>query len=76
MKAYGNIGGDSGVSAYEYGDDWIRVRFTKGGTYEYRAAKIGLSHIEAMKRLADAGNGLNGYIRSNPDVRDGYSSKW
>ena len=30
MKAYRDINGDSGVSAYEYGDDWIRVNSSTG----------------------------------------------
>ena len=40
MKAYKDINSDSGVSAYDYGDDWIKVQFKHGGTYEYRASKI------------------------------------
>jgi hypothetical protein len=28
-----------------------------------------------MKKLAIQGSGLNGYISSNPDVRNGYASK-
>jgi len=76
MKAYKDINGDSGVSAYEYGDDWIKVRFKDGKTYEYRAAKIGSAHIAAMKRLADSGDGLNAFINLNHVVRDGWSSKF
>jgi len=76
MKAYKDINGDSGVSAYDYGDDWIKVQFKHGGTYEYRASKIGSAHISTMKRLADSGDGLNAYINTNPDVKDGWSSKF
>jgi hypothetical protein len=76
MKPYRDVDGDSGVSAYEYGDEWIRVRFKHGGTYEYRASSIGLSHLNAMKRLADSGDGLATYINTNPDVKDGYSRMW
>lgn len=75
VKAYQDINGDSGVSAYEYGDDWIKVQFKYGGTYEYRSSKVGSAHIAAMKRLADLGDGLNAYINTHPDVRNGYSSK-
>lgn len=75
MKVYQDINGDSGVAAYDYGDDWIRVRFKHGGTYEYRVSSIGSAHISTMKRLADSGDGLNAYINANPDVRNGYSSK-
>ena len=75
MKAYRDINGDSGISAYDYGDDWINVRFKDGMTYEYRASKIGQAHITEMKALADAGDGLNSYIMRNPTVRTGWSSK-
>ena len=75
MKAYRDINGDSGISAYDYGDDWIKVQFKDGLTYEYRASKIGHTHIAVMKGHADAGNGLNSYIMRNPTVRNGWSSK-
>lgn len=75
MKVYKDINGDSGISAYEYGDDWIRVQFKDGKTYEYRASKVGQAHITAMKPLADTGDGLNSYIMRNPTVRNGWSSK-
>jgi hypothetical protein len=76
MKPYRDIHGDSGVSAYEYGDDWIRVQFKHGHTYEYRASRIGLLHLSTMKRLADSGSGLSTYISTNSDVKNGYSDKW
>lgn len=76
MKAYRDINGDSGVSAYDYGNDWILVQFKHGGKYEYRASTIGTTHIETMKSLADSGDGLNAYINTHPDVRNGYSPKY
>ena len=75
MQHYKDINGDSGISAYENGNECIKVQFKHGGTYEYRASKIGSAHISTMHRLADSGDGLNAYINSNPDVRDGWSSK-
>lgn len=75
MNVYRNINGDSGISAYNYGDDWISVRFKDGKTYEYRASKIGQEHITAMKALADAGSGLNSYIMRSPTVKSGWSFK-
>lgn len=75
MKAYRNIDGDSGIVAYDYGDDWIMVQFKGGQTYEYQASKIGQAHVSTMKELADSGEGLNAYIRRNPIVRNGWSSK-
>lgn len=75
MKAYRDIDGDSGISAYDDGDDWIKVQFKSGQTYEYQASKIGQEHITAMKALANAGDGLNSYIMRNPAVKNGWSSK-
>ena len=65
MERYGNRGGDSGVSAYEIGSDYIRVRFSSGSTYTYSYRKAGQRHVDAMKRLAINGSGLNSYINSN-----------
>ena len=75
MKAYRDIDGDSGILAYDCSDDWIKVQFRDGKIYEYQASKIGQAHITAMKSLADAGDGLNSYIKRNPTVNNGWSSK-
>ncbi len=75
MKSYKDLGGDSGVLGYEYGDDWISVQFKHGGTYLYRANRIGAAHLATMKRLADTGDGLNSYINTHPEVKKGYSEK-
>jgi hypothetical protein len=63
MERYGNRGGDSGVSTYEIGSDYIKVKFSGNAkiyTYSYRRA--GSVHVENMKRLAKSGSGLNAYI--------------
>ncbi|MGE5559672.1 MAG: hypothetical protein ACM3XN_01275 [Chloroflexota bacterium] len=73
MRPYRDVNGDSGVEAYDYDEDSIRVRFKTGATYEYTYASAGRAHIEAMKRLADAGNGLNAFI--NQFVRLRYARK-
>ena len=65
MEVYRDIHGDSGVSAFEVGDDSIIVRFTKGGMYLYNYSKTGTYHVNNMIRLARTGNGLNGYISLN-----------
>jgi len=63
MERYRNSGGDSGISSYEIGDDFIIVKFTGTfRTYRYSYRKAGQHHIENMKRLAKSGSGLNGYI--------------
>ncbi len=75
MKPYKDINGDSGVLAYEYGENWISVQFKHGGVYSYRSPRVAASHISTMKRLADAGDGLNAYINTHPDVKKGYDPR-
>jgi hypothetical protein len=72
MPMYANLGRNSGVNSYEYGDDWIEVTFTTGRTYRYSYRSAGALNIERMKALADVGRGLNSFISSNPAVRKGY----
>jgi len=62
MEPYKNLGGDSGVVAYDMGYDWISVEFFDGAIYQYTYASAGMKHVEEMKRLAASGQGLNGYI--------------
>lgn len=76
MKLYQDIQGDSGISAYECGDDWIDVQFKGGDTYRYLAVDIGSAAVHEMKRLAQAGDGLNAFINTHPSVKEGYSDKW
>lgn len=63
MERYRNSGGDSGVSSFEIGTDYIIVKFSGTvRTYRYSYRKAGQNHVEAMKRLARSGNGLNSYM--------------
>ena len=63
MEKYRNSGGDSGVSAYQIGADFISVKFSgTSSTYTYSYKKAGRSHVEQMKVLALSGSGLNSYI--------------
>ena len=73
MKRYGNRSGNAGVTAYEYGRDWIRLRFVDGDTYTYLARDIGAANLKTMKRLADSGEGLTTFINTHPHVKSGYS---
>jgi hypothetical protein len=75
MKPYKNRGGDSGVCAYDYAADWIEVQFENGNVYRYSAAGVGASNLEAMKRLADSGDGLGSFINGNPSVRKNFDCK-
>ena len=64
MERYANRRGDSGVSAYEIGLEYIRVKF-KGTLkiYQYSySGKAGQRHVDNMKSLAIKGSGLNSYI--------------
>lgn len=73
MERYRNLGGDSGVVAYEFGDTSITVEFSDGAHYLYTYQSAGSYNIEEMKRLAVAGRGLNSFINAN--VRKKYASK-
>ena len=73
MEKYRNSSGKSGVNAFEVGNDFIVVQFTKGGTYLYNYAKTGSYHVDEMVKLARTGCGLNGYINSN--VKYSYAQK-
>ncbi len=66
MQKYRDIDNDSGVDSFDIGEDSIIVKFigaTKLYVYSYRTA--GALHVEAMKRLALAGDGLNAYINAH-----------
>ena len=73
MEPYKDIGGDSGISAFELGRGTITIRFSDGGIYLYDGSRPGAAHVERMRALAIAGNGLNTYI--NRHVRDRYAAK-
>ncbi len=60
----------SGIQAYDYGDDFIRIQFEDGTIYLYTYESTGAYHIEQMKKLAQLGKGLNTFI--NQAVRGNY----
>lgn len=73
MERYKNLGGGSGVSAYEIGADSITVQFSSSAVYRYTNKSAGSRNIEKMKSLALAGKGLNSYIKRYVNKR--YESK-
>ncbi|MEF2232175.1 MAG: hypothetical protein V3571_14680 [Pseudodesulfovibrio sp.] len=75
MQKYANHGGDSGIEAFRISDDSICLQFMKSGTYTYTLESIGAEHLENMKRLAIAGEGLNEYLNRNREVYNGWASK-
>ncbi|MCT2563621.1 hypothetical protein [Chryseobacterium herbae] len=73
MERYSNNNGDSGVSGYSIGSDYIEVEFSTGSIYEYTYSSAGKANIEMMIDLARSGSGLNGFI--NRYVKNKYSRK-
>lgn len=73
MRRYGNRHGGSGIVAWEASDDELRVKFRSGEVYVYDADHPGRAHVEAMKRLAERGEGLTSYISRH--VREDYARK-
>ena len=73
MQRYRNLDGDSGVLAYEIGDDMVAVKFRNGEVYEYTRASAGRANLERMKLLARAGRGLSTFISQN--VHERYARK-
>ncbi|MCU0660021.1 MAG: hypothetical protein MUD00_00145 [Candidatus Pacebacteria bacterium] len=73
METYANLGGDSNVKGFEIGVDFIRVQFKDSSIYKYTNQSAGEIHVNEMKRLAKAGQGLNSYIMLN--CKKGYESK-
>jgi hypothetical protein len=65
MERYANRSGKSGISAFEIGSNYIKVRFSSGSTYQYSYRKAGQTNVENMKKLAVSGSGLNSYINSH-----------
>ncbi len=72
MQKYNDIDNDSNIDEFDYGKDYIIVKFFDGATYTYTYSSAGIDHIEEMKRLANEHDGLNSYINRN---KPGYSSK-
>ncbi len=73
MTPYYNLNGDSGIVAYGFTDDGIKIMFRSSAKiYEYSSSLIGAHNVEEMRRLAKAGRGLNTFINMNPIVKKGY----
>ena len=72
VQPYQNLSGNSGVVEFKNQLDFIIVRFRDGDLYAYTAERVGRDHVEEMKRLAIAGEGLSTYITQHRDVWNGY----
>jgi len=62
---YKNLSGNSGVSAFEMGIDFIKVYFKNRTIYLYNNKRTGEQNIQRMKSLALRGKGLNTLINKN-----------
>lgn len=62
MQRYANLSGNSGVTHYRIGPDFIDVRFCNGDFYRYSYRTPGLRPVEEMKRLALEGKGLSAFV--------------
>lgn len=73
MEPYKNLSGNSGIAAYELGDESITVKFNDNTVYLYTNDSTDIENIMEMQRLAVSGQGLNTFI--NQVVKKGYSQK-
>ena len=73
MHSYKNLQHNSGISAYEIGEDFIKIEFSGETLYLYTYQSAGRQNIEKMKKLASAGEGLATFISQH--VKDGYSTR-
>lgn len=73
MTPYANVSGNSGVVAYEIGEDRIAVKFRGGRTYLYTYRSAGREDVEQMKWLAESGQGLSYYVAR---FRPGYERRY
>jgi hypothetical protein len=62
MQPYKNSGNLSWISAFEIGEDYIKIQFADGVIHLYTNGSAGIKHIQKMKELAVAGKGLYNYI--------------
>lgn len=64
MEIYKDIDRDSNITNYEIGKTYIRVKFRETTKiYQYSYSSAGIEKVERMKQLAQAGDGLNSYIK-------------
>lgn len=73
MKRYKNLSRDSGVVAYDIGNESISVQFTDGCVYLYTYHSAGSTNVEHMKSLAISGQGLSSFI--SQAVKKQFASK-
>ncbi len=70
METYTNANGNSSITRYQTGSDYIIVEFAASKYtgvmfYKYTYASAGSVSVENMKQLAKRGSGLGSYINTN-----------
>ena len=60
MEQYGD--GSKAIKSYKIADTYIDVVFSNGRKYRYSVSSAGQEHVDRMKELAEAGEGLTSYI--------------
>ncbi len=66
MNQYLNKSGNSPVTNYQIGSDYIIVRFKGNKDYKYSYnGKAGKEKVDIMKSLAISGSGLSAFITKN-----------
>ena len=74
MKRYGNVSGQSGITRYKTGPDYIEVEFSNDRIYLYNYKSTGENNVEYMKQLAEAGSGLSTFI--SKIIKGNYSGNY
>lgn len=72
MKAYKNLGGNSGIIGYQIFENSIDIQFASGSVYTYTKQNLGEVNFEVMKALAEAGAGLCSFISK---IRNAYAEQ-
>ncbi|QOY94013.1 hypothetical protein IM543_21270 [Massilia sp. UMI-21] len=73
MHRYRNMSGDSGVVAYDIGQDAITIEFRGGERYLYTERSAGAENIARMQELAREGRGLSTFVSQH--IRARYARK-
>ena len=73
MHRYRNNSGESGVVAYDIGQDSITIQFTGGDRYLYTERSAGADNIAKMQELAREGRGLSTFVSQH--IRSRYARK-
>jgi len=73
MLKYKNKKGNSGVVAFQIGEDFIKVKFKDGNLYKYTFSSAGKENITKMKELAKMGERLSTFISTT--VKDAFELK-